>query len=104
MGIVFQHGIHEGQEFSHAGDENDFGRFAGLLEAISKSLDDWITTPGREGRHVQSRSTLDATTPDEAFPAMLAALSLARGATPASAAILFHFQIELAIIVSQLGE
>ncbi len=71
-GTSLQHRIHDGQQLSHAGDDDDFGELPGLLEALSESLDNRIAAHRRDCGHVQHGAQIGPATPDESFPVSLA--------------------------------
>jgi hypothetical protein len=52
-GFPFHEGVHEGQEFPHAGGHGDFAGFAGGDQALEELPDRGIPLPGRPRGHVQ---------------------------------------------------
>lgn len=50
--IIAQHGGEDGEEFSHAGDEDDLGALVGVSEAAIEGADGGVVSGGDEGGHV----------------------------------------------------
>ena len=58
------HGIEDGQEFAHAGDDGNLFGFACGDEAVVELLDDGVESDGRERCHVESAAHLPASAED----------------------------------------
>ena len=72
--ICFDHGVHDREQFAHAGDDDDLGGLSGHFEALRKGLDCRIASHRGHRGHVQDGSDIGAAAPDEALSAMLAAV------------------------------
>ena len=72
IGFVPHHGGEDGEEFSGAGDEGDFGGFSGVLQFRAVGLEDRIVARRDESREVEGAGQVAATAPDPAFAAVLA--------------------------------
>ena len=65
--FCFEHGVQNGDHFSHGNDKGDFVFFAFVDESVEKKLEGCIASYCIECRHVQGRSDVDTTAPDVSF-------------------------------------
>jgi hypothetical protein len=70
--VCLDHGVHDREQFSHAGDDDDFGGLSGHFETLRKGLDCRIAAHYGHCGHVQDGSNIGAAAPDEALSSMRA--------------------------------
>ena len=63
-GVMFKHGIENGQQLAHARGEGELGRFAGGAQAAVEGGDDGIMARGDKGAHVEHSADVRTATPD----------------------------------------
>ncbi len=93
MGIFFDHGVEDDQEFAHAGSGDDFGEIGLMVgrtfatgECCRELSDDVVEAFGREGGRVEGRSNVGS--PPAMWRVLLALpLSSLYGATQTNVAI-----------------
>ena len=78
MGVGFDHGVEDDQEFSHAGHEDDFGEFALNCQAICERTNHRVVPTGRQGGHVQRASDRATTTVNRSTTSKLSAVPVVR--------------------------
>ena len=61
--LVSNHGVEDGEQFSHTSHEGKFFRFAVCEEALIERSDDRVATAGREG-HPPHQPSLSRLTPE----------------------------------------
>jgi hypothetical protein len=71
---VAQHGIEDGQQLAHGGDEGQMGGFAGFAQTAIEALECGIVLDADEASHVERRPDLDATALDFTLAAISAAV------------------------------
>jgi len=72
----FDHGVEDGQEFSHTGDERDLLGFARGHEAVIEELDGGVVASSHERGHVQNAPHATASTEDGALAAHAARVAV----------------------------
>src|SRR5438045_6878618 len=65
--IVTDHRVEQREEFSHAGNDDDFGALAGAAQAIGEATQDGIETNGGERGHVEHAADRGASAADGAL-------------------------------------
>ena len=78
-GVILDHGIHDGEQLPHTGDDHDLAGFAGKFESFCEEFDLAIEANSGNGRHVQDRSNVGSAAPDEALPPMFPTVFCQRG-------------------------
>ena len=73
---VSDHGVEDGQEFSHAGSDGDFGWFSGFDQTLIESMDNRVEPGGGHGRHVEGGPNVGAPSPYGTFAAKGAAVTV----------------------------
>ena len=96
-GLMFEHGIQNGNELAHASGERHLRCFPGCTEALVESLEIRIKTYSDESAHVEHCTYLPASAPDPARASRAAAIAVERR-NPGQGRDL------LAIECSQLGQ
>lgn len=71
---MFQHGIHDDEQFAHAGGKGHLAGFALGSEPLVEVPDHWVAARCRHGRHIQRTPDLGTPTPDDAFTLVFAAV------------------------------
>jgi hypothetical protein len=61
------HGVEDGQQFAHDGDEGDLGGFAGGAEPEITGAERRIVAGGHQGGHVEGGADRRPPAPDENF-------------------------------------
>ena len=59
---MFEHGIEDGEEFSHTGNESNHLGLTGSKEALIKGSDDGVVASRDEGTHIKGRAYGSAST------------------------------------------
>ncbi len=54
--VVFDHRVEDGQQFSHAGGEDDFVGFTCLVQPLGEVMNSRVIPLGDKGGHVQGRA------------------------------------------------
>ena len=73
-GVVFEHGVEDDEEFSHAGGDRFFGLFAVGAKSFVEVFDSGIATDGGEGGHVEGVADVKSSAADGAGAGLLAAV------------------------------
>src|SRR6476646_7808922 len=63
---MFDHRVKNRQQFTHASDQGEFGRFACGAQPFVESCDDRVTSTGNQGGHVECCTNSGPATPDYA--------------------------------------
>src|SRR6266404_1002066 len=71
---VAQHGVEDGQQLAHGGDESETGRFAGVAQTAVEGLERRVVLDGDQASHVERRPDLDTAALDPAPAAVSAAV------------------------------
>lgn len=79
MGVIFDHGVEDDQQFSHACGDDDFELFAFGFEAFGELSDDWVAPSGGESRHVEDASHGGPSPPYRSFAAEASAIAVEGG-------------------------
>ena len=66
-GLMFQHGVENGQQLAHTGGECHLRGFPDRSQPLIKGLEDGIVAHGRQGAHVQHRPDMRPSAPDRPF-------------------------------------
>jgi hypothetical protein len=72
--MVAQHGIEDGQQLAHRGDESEAGRFAGVAQTSVEALECRVVLDGDEAAHIEGGPDFDAASLDFALAAVAAAV------------------------------
>ena len=76
-GLSFaEHGVEDGEHFSHAGDERDFLWFAGREQLLVVGEDHGVVARGDEGGHVERPPHAGSAADDHAAATQRAAISI----------------------------
>lgn len=78
MCVCFDHGVEDDEQFSHAGDDDDFGAFALSFKSVSECSNHRVVPTGSQSGHVQDASYCTATSKDRSGAAELPAVSIER--------------------------
>lgn len=73
------HRLENRQQFAHRSHERDLRRFAGDAQALVERPDDWISSRGHQGRHVQGRADGCSPAPDRSVPVQPPAVAIEGG-------------------------
>src|SRR6266404_3737569 len=73
---VAQHGVENGEQLAHGGDEGEAGRFAGVAQMAIEGLEHRVVLDGDQAGHVERRPNLDPTSLDLALAAVSAAVAV----------------------------
>ena len=65
--MIPEHGVQQGQEFSHAGDDDDLALFSGLLQTLCENSDQRIESDGGQRGHVEHGADRGPSTADGAL-------------------------------------
>ena len=63
---MFEHRIDNGQQFSHTGNQSNFGSLTRITQSFVERADDRITSAGNQGSHVKCGPYGGSTSPDRA--------------------------------------
>lgn len=74
MSVVFDHGVEDDQQLSHAGGEGDFGFFPLGLEPGIEGFEYGVMASGDEGGHVERRPESGSAAPDASLAAELSTI------------------------------
>ena len=77
-GLGAEHGVEDGEELPHAGDEGDLGEFARCDEPSMKGADDGVEARGDESAHVQDLADLSSSAPNDPSATQRAAVAVER--------------------------
>lgn len=89
---MFHHGIEDGQQLAHTGDQSHFRDLPSGAQALSKGLEDRMVTYRHEGTPRQGCADLGAPTPDRASPTQ-GSTARCKGARPTNAARCWRLKI-----------
>lgn len=75
-GVVFDHDVEDGEEFSEAGDESKFEGFSFFRESLIECLYDRIAAHGGDGGHVEYGTHTGSSSPHGSSLRGLSAISI----------------------------
>src|SRR5882672_4640052 len=77
--LIAQHGVEDGEQLAHGGDEGEAGGFAGVAQTAVEGLERRVVLDGDQASHVERRPDLDAAPLDLSPAAVSAAVPVHRG-------------------------